>query len=137
LGATYLNIELEVRASVDLKRLSAGMGTEFLVNYCDPVEPGTFLLSGSISPIDVNDRGPDATAIRLCDLVEQLPIDARELWNNATDRVLDIGLDANLDRHCIVNLLAPETLMRIAKIAARLAVSVYAVGLENEILPRE
>lgn len=133
MGATYLNIELEVRASYDLKELCAALGPTFVANYCDSPEPSKFFLSGSIVLPDTSDREPDCTAVGLCHLVEHLSCEARKLWDEANDRVFDIGLDANLDRRCIVDLLASETLARMAKIGVRLAVSVYALDLENRL----
>jgi len=47
--------------------------------------------------------------------------------------VFDIGLDANLDRKVIVDFFSAGTMKRMSTLGVRLAVSVYAIDLENEI----
>lgn len=133
MGANYLNIELEVRAPFDLQQLRDAFGDGLSLNYCGETEPGSFLLAGGLAGYDGPNPSPNTTATGLCELIESLPESAKALWIRADDRVLDVGLEANFDRQVTLNLLTPETAGRIANVGARLAVSVYATHLENEL----
>jgi hypothetical protein len=132
MGASFMNIELEVRATHDLKPLLEALGEDFSVNYCDEVESGRFLLAGAHVDGGGIDSTPEETASKLCDLIEALPDSGKEFWIKADDRVLDVGLEANLDHKVIVDLFRPETIARISSLNARIAVSVYALDLEEQ-----
>lgn len=133
MGATFINIELEVRASFDLAELAEAFGKKFTINYCGKSTQNKYLLSGSL---DNYPATPDEVATGLCKLVKRLNPSAKKIWKKASDRVFDIGLDVNLDNRVIVDLFRPETILQIAKVNARLAVSVYAVDLEKRVVKR-
>jgi hypothetical protein len=137
MGAKFFNIELEVISKLDLSDLVKGLGGLFVQNYCGQTgEHGDYFLAGSVVLPNWNyeENGePDAEAIGdgLCTVIEQLGSQEKSLWYTAEDRVFDIGLEANLDRRVVVDLLSSHTLARIAELGARLAVSVYTVEIEN------
>lgn len=132
MGTKFLNIELEVRAVRVLEPLLQSFSEEFLVNYCDEIEPGKFFLSGAHACGGLPGSCPDEAASKLCDLIEGLSGIAKELWDTADDRVMDVGLDANLDRNVIIDLFSPETMARIARLNSRIAVSVYTLDIETK-----
>ena len=134
MGATYINIELEVSSSRDLQPLKRALGDRFSVNYCGEFQPGSHLLAGALESCEAG-GSPEATAAGLCDLVESLSPSERKHWEQADDRVLDVGLEANLDRRVVVDLFSSQTIERIAQAGIRLAVSVYALELEKELNP--
>lgn len=131
MGAEFLNIELEVRAPFDLLPLLTSMGDAFSPNYCAAVKGGIFMLSGALS--DYRVKTVEAKAAGLCSLIEGLPPRARKLWEQARDRVFDIGVDATTDPQVVLELLTPRTMSRIAKVNARLAVSVYTAKLQEHL----
>jgi hypothetical protein len=75
---------------------------------------------------------PDPTVTSLCKAVCELPESARNLWNSASARTFDIGIDAAV---CSTNwfALAPQTLNTLAALGARVVVTVYGPdGKEDE-----
>jgi len=137
MGAKFLNIELEVISRSDLSGLAKGLGNNFLPNFCGrPETHGDYLLSGNVflEHWDYQENGiPDANqiALGLCDLVEKLGSSEILIWNGAKDRVFDIGLETNPNSEVGLEMLEPATMARIAKLGARLAVSVYAIKIEE------
>jgi 8-oxo-dGTP pyrophosphatase MutT (NUDIX family) len=144
MGATFSCIELELYADFDLTELGnwlaeSGIGT----NNCGPALnrrssgysfAGSFLWlhQGQQSELRSSDQRIDLCAAALCRVLEGLPPGMQQLWAGTTDRVFDIGLDADFDRRSIVELVSSETMARMAALGVRLAVSVYTV---NRLLP--
>jgi hypothetical protein len=129
MGVQYLNTDVEVRAPFDLFPLRQALGEPILDLFCGETEPGRFLLSFELAGL--SGEQPEETANALCEIIESLSGNAREIWNTATDRVFDVGYDAVADSHCGQFTLSPEILMRIARLNARLGISIYTIEPES------
>ena len=133
MGARYRNVDLEIRSQFDLQPLRDGLGESVDVLYCGETEAGTgtFLLSVELSGCGVScatdaENTADATVIALCKLVDGLTDTACDAWNNAQDRMFDIGFDADAgDLRVGQPLLSVEAIRQVARIGGRLALSVY------------
>ncbi|HEY9785740.1 MAG TPA: hypothetical protein V6D17_10085 [Candidatus Obscuribacterales bacterium] len=125
MGAEYLNVDVEVRSHADLAPLRDQLGDSVDLMFCGETSPGEFLLTFERHAADLADPNPDKTAIALCKLIEHLHGPAKQLWDSAEDRVFDVGFEAVSDVRCGRNLLSAETMLRIARLNARLAISVY------------
>ena len=132
MGADFINIELEIRDSKDLGPLLIAFGEKFSLNYCGQLSRGKYLLSGALATAGRPGRSPDAIASELCRMIRELKSSARRIWNKASDRVFDVGLDATTDRKSIVDLFGHKTVSDIGKLGARIAVSVYTQDLEKK-----
>ena len=126
MGAEFITIELEVRASFELEQLCDTLGDDFTMNFCGKIRRGRYLLSGSLAN-DFRLETPNAIAVGLCELIEKLPTKGKKLWRLADDRVFDFGLKANNDPKIVVDLVDVTTVGRMAKNGLRLAVSIYPV----------
>ena len=144
MGAKFLNIEIEVSADFELNQISEALSGFISVNYCGEAyegKPGTHFFSGSFAAFfdehtdddTEKEYSVDGIASELCDLLDKLEPASKELWMSALERVFDVGLDANLDRRCIIEFLSPQTMRKMSELGIRLAVSVYALELEKEI----
>ncbi|WP_282776904.1 MULTISPECIES: hypothetical protein [unclassified Nocardia] len=130
MSVRFLNVDVEVRDSADLTSLGAALealGRDVSLLYCGEMEPGRWMLSFEAYLETMDD--PDVVAAACCAAVEQLPAAARARWDEAEDRVFDIGFDAAVDGHVGQPMLSPVTLARVAAVDARLAISVYTHDL--------
>ncbi|MCP9621990.1 hypothetical protein FOH10_31560 [Nocardia otitidiscaviarum] len=130
MSVRFLNVDVEVRDSADLTSLGAALealGRDVSLLYCGEIEPGRWMLSFE-AYLDTMDD-PDAVAEACCAAIEHLPPAARARWNEAEDRVFDLGFDAAVDGHVGQPVLSPATLARLAAIDARIAISVYTHDL--------
>lgn len=125
MGAKYLNVDLEVRSRADLLALKEQLGSAIDLMFYGETDPGNFLLSVEAQGSGLLGSNPDGTANALCELVERLEGSARELWDSADDRVFDVGFEGVSDSRIAEPLLSPATLMRIGRLNARVAISVY------------
>jgi len=118
----FLNVDLEIRSRrslapivqawpwVQTPGLNAGKAPRWVVGS-PPRDP----------------RNADAAIRHLAALVDALPNAARRCWNEASSRTLDIGIQAGLEPRSFEDvLLRPSTLKEIARLSARVLVTVYA-----------
>lgn len=131
MGAKFLNIELEINASFDLVRLLDSFGEQFVVSSCDKnKELDFFVLSGSVVPLNWNyeiNNSPDANTIALClcGMVNGLDSFERDLWNRASSKVFDVGLEFVPNGEIGLSIFRADTLNEISKIGAGIVISVY------------
>lgn len=131
MGAKFINIELEIKASFDLVRLVDSFGDQFVVSSCDKnKELDLFVLSGAVVPSKWNyevNNSPDADTIALClcGIVNGLDSVERDLWNRASTKVFDVGLEFVPNGEIGVSIFRADTLSEISKIGAGIVISVY------------
>ena len=121
-GAGYLNVDLEIRSRSNLTPLVDALRPRLFVLYAGRVR-GTFFASFEISGLTLP---PDMAIRRLARVLSGLPPSARSLWKRAHDRVFDIGLRKTAGRATFPLTLRPETVKTIARMNARVALTLYS-----------
>lgn len=118
----FLNVDLEIESRTELSSLVADMGEKVAVLYSGRV-PGRkrHLLAVETSRFL---RKPDETIHVLCAVVEEFSPKARMLWETAQKR-FDVGFELRPSERVSRFTLRTDTLMRVAKLGATLAVSYY------------
>jgi hypothetical protein len=120
----FLNVDLDIEAPFDLAPLVAGLGDAVFELHTGPAREGfeTHLeLPGQ--PASAED------AVRaFVRLLSQLPADARRLWDGATRRDLNVGIQGGSTPHALEVALAPDVLAAVAELGARIVITVYAPG---------
>ena len=127
-GASYLNVDLEVRSRANLAPLVAALEGPLHSLYAGRLPGGhlaTFETSGFQDP-------PDRAIRRMVDAISALRGPARALWEGARDRVFDVGLERDQGRGIVAFALKRETIELAAKVGARIAFTLY----EPERQPR-
>jgi hypothetical protein len=128
-AAEYLNVDLEVRSPVDLKPLVHALGRKGLFVLHVGLIGNEFF--ASFEPGGGNRGTPDAAIQRLIRVVDGLPAPAARLWKRAHDRVFDVGIAASTGRGALDLPLALNTVKAIARLHARVAVTVYPAELRS------
>jgi hypothetical protein len=123
----FLNVDLDVEAPFDLAPFVAALGDDVFELHTGPARDGfeTHLeLAGeSIQP------GSADIAIRVfVRLLKQLAPDAKQLWDRATRRDFNIGIQGGLTPHAFEVALPRDVLAAVADLGARIVITVYAVG---------
>lgn len=117
---SYANVDLVLKAPEDLSSLVA--------QFCDNV----MVLSAG-SPTASNEAilevhhngGPEGAINTFCDLVDSLPGEARAIWTRCTERTLDVGFNAGLEPWPYQSSIGAKTLERVARIGAKLMITIY------------
>ena len=123
----FLNVDLDIAAAQDLAPLVRALGPRAFDLHTGPAG------AGYQTHLELNSRGTekqrkaDATIKRFVTLLAALPSREKRLWNHATQRDFNIGIQSGLEPRAFEFALRPETLKAVARLGARVVVTVYAV----------
>jgi hypothetical protein len=129
----YVNVDLDVYATVPLDGFVQALGDEALVLYVGgkrrKYEAHVELASSRMA------MSADDTIIGLIRLIRRLPGVHRKIWNSAQRRQFNIGIDAGLEPHGFELRLQHGTLKAITDVRGVVAITVYAPDLSQARLP--
>src|SRR5262249_2903410 len=119
--ARFLNVDLDIEAAQDLSLLVHALGPSAFDLHTGPVGAGfeTHLELAS-DAID-----PDTAIKRFVELLDALPPRAKRLWNTATRKDFSIGIQGGTEPRVVELAVRPETLKAVARLGARVVVTVY------------
>jgi hypothetical protein len=119
----YLNVDLDLEAKVSLAPIVEAFGEDVAVLHQSTSRDlfaVSFEAAGSGCSADA-----EGTINSLCLLVENLPRDARRLWDECCTRVFDIGYESGDSPRSFRSILHPETIARVAALGAAIMVTIY------------
>jgi hypothetical protein len=119
----FLNVDLDVESKVPLTPLVAAFGDDVVVLH-QGESRGLYTLSCEAAN---SGCGKDAESIigSLCEVVENLPEDCRQIWDQCCSRVFDIGYDSGDSPRCFRSVIHPQTIQRVASLGAAIMVTIY------------
>jgi hypothetical protein len=124
---TFLNVDLDIWSKSPLDELVDAFGRKACVLHVGKEgRRYSAHLELAASP-----RNADQAITRFVGLVEALPRAARALWNRAQIREFNVGIQAGTTPYSYELRLQPTTLLSLARIDARLGVTVYRAGLST------
>lgn len=118
----FLNVDLDLYSKSDLGPLVALLGRKVAVLYSG-VDKGRYRAHLEVAKLP---QSADATMRAFCSLIEALPAAGREIWNNATIRDFNIGVEAGFRPHATEFVLSAATVQSAASLGARIVFTVYA-----------
>ena len=119
----FLNVDLEVISTVDPAPLAEALGERVGVHFCGAIRRREYLFACALLG-----GGRDAlerNLVGLCGLLEALPPSAVRIWKKARRRTFDIGLESGDQSPTLALRITPETLARVTKLGATIAITVY------------
>lgn len=119
---TFLNVDLDIYSKTNLKPLVAALGEEVYVLHLGRERD---LWSAHLELAE-HPRSVDVAIRRFAALILALPPAARNLWDSATTRDFNIGVQAGSMPRLWEAKIAPQTIQRVSSLKARLVVTVYA-----------
>ena len=128
----FHNVDLEIESCSSLELFVKELGRKVVVLHSDWITNDLYLLSLEVTR---STKHADATIHALCSLVESLSPKAKQLWNRATRKDFDIGYENRSFPSRFT--LRADTLKRIAKLGATLAVTCYEKDPNEFICPNE
>jgi hypothetical protein len=122
----FLNVDLDVDSSEDLGPLAAAF-EPVAYSLERPFGHASFELNVPVSPVE-----PEPLILEFVRLVIQLPSSAREIWDRASRRVFDIGIQSGRRPFRETYRLAPGALRAAADVGAEIAVTVYPLDTGDQ-----
>ena len=118
----FLNVDFEVLSRTPLDALVAALGRKVFVLYQGKWKPGY----AAMFELATGWNWPDDCRItRFVKAVETLPRRERRLWDSATARRFDIGIEAGYTPHMFQLRLKPSTVEAVSRVGGEIVVSVY------------
>jgi hypothetical protein len=126
----FLNVDLDIESKADLAPLAAELEPTTTVVH-SRAESGRHVLKIESWKRAGSTEGPDQRIHGLCQSLERLSPAGRELWQSALARQFGIGYYATTKHVAAHFALRVDTLERIARLGATLAVTVYKGDAAN------
>jgi hypothetical protein len=137
----FCNVDLDIRSTSPLSAITdhfATYGDRVFSLFSGEVEPGQYLASfeihwdDSLYPVDEEGAstgpeqwGAEERIAAFCELIRELPDEARSQWSAASSRVFDLGYEA--DDYCppLKVTLSGEALSMVLSVGAEIGFTVY------------
>jgi hypothetical protein len=118
----FLNVDLRIYSKRDLQPLVTAMGEKFQLLFAGRERR---MYKAQLELEGANPKSPEAAIRRYCELIRQLPAQARELWDTARSREFDVGIEAPGPTHYYWFSVAPSVIKAAAEINAFITVTIY------------
>ena len=119
---SFLNVDLDIWSRRPLEPLVEALGKKILVHHVG--KEGR--RQGAHLSLSRCGQSADARTRALARLVEKLPKAARKLWDDATAREFNVGIQAGLTPFSHEIRLSAETLEMVARLGGSVVVTTYA-----------
>jgi hypothetical protein len=122
----FLNVDLDVESPDDLRLLANAFEPD-AYSLERPSGRASFELNVAQSP-----TGPEPVILEFVRLVNRLPPPARAIWDRASKRTFDIGIQSGRRPSRETHNLSVDTLRAVADIGAEIAITIYAVSADHQ-----
>ena len=119
----FMNVDLDVLSRSRLEPLATAFGSAVTVLY---VGGEGRLFEAHFELADSFEKDADTLMQEFVDLVRGLPPSARKLWNGATARDFNVGIQSALKPHCHELRLTAKTLDAVAGVRGSVVITTYA-----------
>lgn len=120
----YLNTDLEIESENDLSLIIEEFGEDVSVLHHGEIrgyQHASFEITGGMN------MGADEAINDFCLLVENLPKEAREIWDGCCSRILDIGCQSGATSPNYRSEIRASTIQRVAEIGASIVITIYPI----------
>ncbi len=132
----FINVDLELEASENIQPLVHELSENTVSLYCGDIDEMANLelslheRSGVDFYDSYNDEkdligGVDIHISAFCDLIENLSVESRRIWDNCHRKEFDIGFQTGNTAKSFRTQIRPETIVRCAKLGASVEITVY------------
>jgi hypothetical protein len=126
----FINIDLEVWSKQNLQVLIDGFGKNVVNMGHLKFDNGNVLASFELHYDSVeaweNIEADEIISV-FCELIENLPKKARQIWNKSYKKVFDIGFESGNTEKSLNTELKVETLKRVQELGASIVITIYPV----------
>ena len=118
----FLNVDLDIYSKRDLQPLVKCLGRKVVPLYVGR-EGGSYSARLEVAK---QRKTADSTIREFCVLIEHLPKPERALWDSATIRSFNVGIQAGTQPHSSEIFIRPATVRAIAAVYSQVVFTIYA-----------
>ena len=140
MAITFLNADLDIYSNLCLTPIEeefSKYGDLFFSLYCGEDSPGKFSARYETSPEDFDNSERDNSTAEekietFCNAIINFGPEAKQLWENANKRVIDLGYRS--DNHCksFNDLISVKALSQMSTLNIELAITIYPLEIGNK-----
>jgi hypothetical protein len=119
----FMNVDLDVLSRSRLEPLAEAFGRAVRVLH---VGREGRLYGAHFELADSYGKDADTLMQEFVDLIRRLPPSVRQLWNGATSRDFNLGIQSALKPHCHEMRLSVETLDAVSRVGGSVVITTYA-----------
>ncbi len=126
----FANVDLEIESKDDLQPLIDEFGENVHVLYHDRLANGNDFVSLEIdmNSVEAENYGEaDDTIVALCDLIENLSLELRNIWNKSIEKKFDVGFESGNTEKTFNTKIPTKTLKRLSRIGGSIIITIYPV----------
>ncbi len=125
----FANVDLEIESKDDLQSLIDEFGENVHVLYHDRLANGNdFVSLETVYLVKTENHGEvENTISAFCDLIENLSLELRSLWNKCIEKKFDIGFESGNTENTFNTEISAKTLKRLARIGGSIIITIYPV----------
>jgi hypothetical protein len=123
-SANFITLDVDLISSEDLSPLASHLDKATFILRHQQVE-GLFYFSFEPSFLSRDLNTPDNSANLILDLLQDLPAELNHLWTRASSKAFNFGFESGITAPPHISELKPETLIKIADLGARIAITIY------------
>ena len=120
----FLNVDLELESKQDISVIIQEFGEDVFVLYQGIARS---YHQGRLEIADNSYNNADDIINEFCFLVEALPKDIRQIWDNCCLREFNIGYESGMTPISFRSDIKSTTIQRIANIGASLVITIYPI----------
>lgn len=136
MAAKFLNVDLEIEGPEPLDYLCSEFADLGAYNLHHSKTSGGFLACFECELAGSENCDPNAIISRFCEMIEQFDEEAIRLWKNSFRRTFDLGYEVDTAKDSFQSDLKANTIQRIAKLGASVALTIYPLGLDELNAPK-
>jgi hypothetical protein len=121
--ARFLNVDLDIEGTANLTPLRSHW-SEVMIDLVEDSE-----MIPNVARFELLKSRPNATETiqRFCEVVESLPPDLLQIWNQCPVRHLNIGYDSGKKRPALIETIPSALLARVVRSFTALEITIYPV----------
>ena len=123
----FLNVDIDLNSIEDPEPLVRGLGSRVF-----PDQLGKFKRQHWVRfMLARQPLSPEDAILGFAKLVSKLPANARRIWNNATHKEVDIGIQSGFQPKPAEWVLEPAVIKAAARLGAQIRITVYSPVVES------
>ena len=124
----FLNVDLEIESTEDLQGIINDLGDDVSVLHQGENASGFHVASFELKDL-VFERDADAVIATFCNLIENLSLESKSIWEKCHSKRFDAGFESVGATQSYQTELRSDTITKVAGLGASIVITIYPNGV--------